>query len=343
MNKNQYLHSINWFRGLAITFVVLIHIDRKSLFYFFDSDIIGHIVGNGTFFFIFISGYLFWHLIEKYQFRNYIQTKIKNVIFPYIFILTLTIVLISVVTIYNPQSWIINYQNSFSENGFFWHILIGRTIITPLWFIPMIAIFFITSKLVNQISNSKWFYLIFIISFIHSITSVRTTEINYTYPLLMYTHFFGIYLFGIACKKNEDRIINNSKLIALISFPLYVLAIWYNINLKTNMVSTDSFLNFDQLKQFFGVLFFFSIFVLIEKANCNLKILDILAKYSFGIFFIHWHFIYILRHIFRQIPYMQYWGLEFISIFSLSIICSILSCKSIKYLTGSNSRYFIGC
>ena len=116
LNKKKYLHSINWFRGLAIIFVVLIHIERRSLDYFFDSDIIGSIVGNGTFFFIFISGYLFWHLVEKFEYYRYIHTKIKNVLIPYSVILTVTMIFISAVNTFNQQPWTIIYRKAIKDS-----------------------------------------------------------------------------------------------------------------------------------------------------------------------------------------------------------------------------------
>lgn len=344
MEINRFLHSIHWFRGLAITFIVLIHINRRSLEYFFDFDYLGVIVGNSTFFFVFISGYLFWHLKDKYKYSNFLKVKLKNVISPYVIISLLTMILIGVVNNYKQLPWIVNFHNVFEQNGILWHLLTGRSIVIPFWFLPVITIFFITSKLIKEISESSWFYVIFIISILYSFSSKRPTNIDYLYPILMYVHFFGIYLFGIACKKNEQLIINNSKVIALVSLPLYILMIWFKSNkIVVAIYLTDSFINFDQLMLFFAVLFYFSVFIQLEKRKFKFKLLELIAKYSFGIFFLHWYFIFIFSYIFYPFAFLQNFGLEYILIFVLSVSCSILSCKIIKYITGEKSRYFIGC
>ena len=91
INKG-YLNSLNWFRGLAILFVVLTHVDSGSL----NSNIAQYIktfVGNGTFYFVFISGYLFFHLIHKYSYLDYLRKKFLYVLIPYVFILSISILI----------------------------------------------------------------------------------------------------------------------------------------------------------------------------------------------------------------------------------------------------------
>lgn len=70
MNKKEFLNNINYFRGLAIVFIVLGHCisfgvsnfnENKSLI----ACIINYILPGGTNFFVFISGYLLHHIYYR--------------------------------------------------------------------------------------------------------------------------------------------------------------------------------------------------------------------------------------------------------------------------------------
>ncbi|MEZ9855575.1 acyltransferase family protein, partial [Vibrio breoganii] len=194
--QKKFIKAINWFRAIAIISVVFTHVEKNTL----PSGIVGEtiysILFNGTFYFIFISGYLFYHLKDRFEYKKYLKTKIRNVLSPYIIQYVLVLLLITLFNLYVFSSnWVVNWTDLTSRNGFIWHIIVGGAINGPLWFIPMITIFFIVSPLIIRLGKSRYFNIFVVLSLFVSFVTFRPNE--YIYPLYMFIHFFGIYLLGI--------------------------------------------------------------------------------------------------------------------------------------------------
>jgi peptidoglycan/LPS O-acetylase OafA/YrhL len=347
--QKKYLKSLNWFRGLAIIFVYLSHLPKNNVP--FNADIfMRSVFGNGTLFFVFISGYLFWHLKDRFEYISYMENKFKNVVSPYIFILLPVLVLSAFLNLGTVD---INITKLFSENGLFWHLLMGGTNLnTPLWFIPMIILFFITSPIFIQIGNSKYFNLILCLAISFSILSFRPDLGKY--PLYSYFHFLGVYLLGIFMKKNELYIFKYSKNISIASFIAFIAFIAIDINFGFfgehrhffapffSDVMSINYIGLNQIQKIFGVLFFLSVLFYIENKYKNIEfpMLDKLAKYSFGIFFVHYYWLHILKYTLTNISY-SYFIIAILG-FVLSVF-SVYLFKKLLQLFNVESRYFIGC
>ena len=98
MTEKKYLKSLNWFRGIAIIFVFLSHVPKGEI-NGITANFLHSFFGNGTFYFVFISGYLFWHLKDRFEYIGYIKNKIKNVILPYLFVLTPVLILYGILEV----------------------------------------------------------------------------------------------------------------------------------------------------------------------------------------------------------------------------------------------------
>src|SRR6478609_5971512 len=89
MSSKRFLHYIHFFRGLAILFIVGLHacisltwegapLQKKFALVLFN---------NGTVLFVFISGYLFYHLSkDRFDYKEYLKKKFLYVILPYLFV-----------------------------------------------------------------------------------------------------------------------------------------------------------------------------------------------------------------------------------------------------------------
>lgn len=79
--KNKYLSHLNYFRGIAIVFIVVGHCYILRFIYFdentsFIFQIIKNIATGGTTFFVFISGYLLHHIYSgKFDYENFCSQK----------------------------------------------------------------------------------------------------------------------------------------------------------------------------------------------------------------------------------------------------------------------------
>lgn len=349
--KKKYLESLNWFRGIAIIFVFLTHIPKEGM-----SDSVAHFValffGNGTFFFMFISGYLFWHLKDRYDYISYLETKFKNVILPYLFISLPVLIMAGVLGVGAGGSKEVLLFDLFSTGGVLWHLLVGGMgINVPMWFIPMICLFFFTSPIIYGLAESKYFSCVFALSMVFSLLSFRPDSLQY--PIYSYFHFFGVYLLGIFCKKHEGYIFENAKWIASVSFVLYLLLIVLDYNYSSYGIDAPKFypmfteqlsikyVNLNQLQKLFGVLFILALLFFIESnGRVRLPFLDMCAKYSFGVFFVHYYWIVLFNIALSELPYSVVVVSCLSFIFSLG---SVFIFKSVLSKFRADSRVFIGC
>jgi hypothetical protein len=160
-------------------------------------------------------------------------------------------------------------------------------------------------------------------------------------------------LLGVFCKKNESYILTNSKVIAILSMVFYLLFVIVDFNYgvfgsqgpKFYPFFTDEYsfnnVNLNQIQKMFGSIFFLSLFFFIESNyKVDIRFLDVCAKYSFGVFFIHMYWVVILNKIIGDVSY-SYFLISFIG-----FTCSIVSLYFFKRITEKfkfNSRIFVGC
>lgn len=305
--KTKILNYINVFRGLAILLIVMGHTMQ-----FGDKNTILHIIVceifcGGTALFMFISGFLFQHLSSKFEYKNYLSKKWTNVILPYFFTAIPGILL----CIFLPYA----YKNSFvGMNPLLQipiHLSIGRVHNVPTWFIPMIVCFFLLSWSFLKLEKKNILYKLLPIFFIITIFLQRgiaeyestrdlshiETYITYIkYNLTGVLHFLSLYIFGMYCSYNK-AIINvfyNKRFLLLI---LMILTSATDIFLMykyqySNYTISKIFLTMVVL----GYLKHYDE-IIISKKKLN-SFLDLIAKYSFGIFFVHWYCFFAYNQLF---------------------------------------------
>lgn len=82
------LRYVEQFRALAIVMIVAGHAwymqdwDRGSL----AARLSLTIATNGTYLFVFIAGFLFQHLLPKFETWRYYRSKLRNVVLPYLIV-----------------------------------------------------------------------------------------------------------------------------------------------------------------------------------------------------------------------------------------------------------------
>lgn len=341
IQPTQHIKAIEWFRGLAIIFIVLTHVDGHSLNDLEWGIWVQRFFSNGTFYFVLISGYLFWHLIDRFDYVRFLVQKTKNVLIPYFFAITPAIVAFAVAGIIksDPASLLHQY-------------LVGGGVVTPLWFIPMIFLIFLLSPAIIFIARSKYFYPALTISLLIAFTSFRPDE--HVYPLYMLLHFFWIFLLGILLKQKETLLRHNYWAVIASTLPVAVafLALdvaQYERGLPFFWPAIDGLLtlNYAQLHKAFFALFILALLFKIESRHTKKQAftpLEFLAKYSFGIFFFHWYFVVLksqgVKHGLFSANYAgtATYLTDFLLFTSLSIavchITHIILKKRARYVTG---------
>ena len=308
--KKSFLNYINIFRGLAILLIIAGHTMQMGEDSTLLHKIICEVVCGGTALFIFISGFLFQHLSGKYEYKSYLAKKWTNVIVPYI----ITAIPGICFCLFLPQI----YGNSFDGLNPLIQIPMflttGRIHNTPTWFIPMIVLFFFCSWILLKLEQKGWLYKILPLMFVVTVICPRVDvdynsimSLTYTQKYLAclgyvfngFIHFFSLYVFGMFCSKYKEVIdIFYSKRLLLwllmIGFAGVNIYLSYN-NIYSNFTVSKTLLTMLIL----GYLKHYDEWF-IKKEMLN-QVLDITAKYSFGLFFVHWYWFFV---------YNQFFGLE---------------------------------
>jgi len=334
--KTKILNYINVFRGLAILLIVAGHTmqfgDAGSL----AKRISVEVFAGGTALFIFISGFLFQHLSGKYEFKNYMKKKWTNVILPY-FITAVPGILFCFL-------FPIRYGNAFDGLNPLIQIPImlsvGRVHNTPAWFIPMIFLFFLSSYALLKLEKKGVLYKFLPVLFLITIFSPRqdvdyntTLGLSYSakyfaylkYVFAGYVHFFSMYVFGMYCSYNKE-IIDKFYNLRWLFIALMLITAGLNIHYTYNGTISKIFLTIltlAYLKHYDEWL--------IAHNGLN-KVLDFIAKYSFGIFFVHWYWFFVynmLLGLLNVMPITESWIETLFFVFIRFVAVTLLSLLSL--------------
>lgn len=333
LGASLFLNYIHLFRALAIFFIVAGH--SIDMFIWNDSPELGRtlriFISNGSVLFVFIAGYLFQHLSENFDTKKYYKSKLVNVITPYILI-SIPAIIIFVTIMQRETVWDGFYENSTVVQVILFY-LTGKHL-APLWFVPMISIFYLLGPLLVKADRGKWFYYL-LPGFI-----LLSCIVGRGYPQESFVHFFSVYLLGMFCSRYKGVLnsIFSNKLFLIFSL-LMILVLAYVEYAYAE--GTMTFYNYNQ--KIFMTLFFLGLLI---RYGCsvNSKLINAVADTSFGIFFIHSYVLTGSKLIYQKIyGYLPDGGMlfYFLSSIALLVVCTILI-KTTKELLGNRSRYLIG-
>jgi len=345
----MFLNSINHFRAIAIVFIVTGHCFRLTNITF-DSpteNIIRTLVDGGTTLFVFISGFLFHYVFyEKYQYRSFIIKKIKNVFVPYLILSALPIIN----DIINKKPYFGGYFLP-SDTGFLYEYLVptlkyyvtGRHF-TAYWYIPFIMITFLMSPVHIWFIEQKTKFQILIVIFFVIISSLihRPPWLLNVFQHVVY--YFPIYLIGILCSMNKEKIylkLEGKELYLLVS--VFLLAIIQVAFGQTGNYYKAAFA-YNGLDLMIFQKIILSVFFMVwlhRFENIKKQFISVVASTSFTIFFIHPIILRSFAIMDLTITSQEPW-----LFFPLIVIMIILVCIALalvlKKLLPKYSRYITG-
>jgi peptidoglycan/LPS O-acetylase OafA/YrhL len=335
----NYKHSIENFRGLAILFVMLTHIGsiqgQLPL-----GRLIHFVIGDATTWFVFISAYLFRYVeLKRFNYLSYLGKKFRYVLLPYL-ILSVPALLVAIWA-GKPA------RHGLSDAGYIgWVLVTGGQVVGPMWFVPMIALFFLVSPLFLKITNTAWGWAIVLAWLLFSVLSGR--PYSNSNPALSFLHFGGFYALGIIAADSPTRISQLSRRAAvgmtLVCLAVFLMAFDIFLHEPPSEMLTfgEKIGNFNAMQV--GKLALLGIvFVVFEKyLNRPVLWLEKLAKISFGLFFIHGFvaagFAWLMQSVFIKLD-----SLYMLAELSTVVLMSVWLTTLIKRLLGQRSRYVIGC
>lgn len=349
-NLTNYLQELHAFRGFAILNIVGAHAWSFMIFWtgeltnngvdslFWLTETIFH---GSTLYFALISGLLFSKVLADRSWSNFFQSKLFNVVFPYVFMTAVFTALYWQYVIQNPgvNDTFLDYLQVVSGNLFS-----GKASL-HFWYIPVLMVIFALTPLLALIQKrSKVLtWLLILLPLVIS----RSPFPDFIKPQ-SFVYFIGAYLLGMHIGSHYERY---KTLIAKHTVLLGTIAVLSSVALYSlyafsyqpgELYSVRQTLVYIQKLAISAlVLYWFS------KHAANLpQWLNVLANYAFAIFFIHVVFIGYIIEAVRELAVTSRTP-EVIAIlgfvnFSVSIVASVLLAYIIKFCLGRHSRKLIG-
>jgi peptidoglycan/LPS O-acetylase OafA/YrhL len=346
----RFLPYIQNLRGAAILFVVGVHArgnageweDSMHAHTFFQT-LFDSREGNGTVMFIFIAGFLFQHLYaENFNFRKYLNQKIRFVVIPYILI---SIPLIA----FRLNSGIESEWYPDSMAAKFLLLLLTGAHLAPFWFISTIVLFYISAPLFYRVDRPGFYrYGLPILLLICFFTYRPYDNAN---PFFAYIHYLPVYILGMFVARYKDQILSSSRLLLIPLIGIYGVIITLEMTAlfpHREMITFEQVImsgvfefNFYMLKAL--LLCFIALMFFHEFVGRRILVLEVLGEYSFGIYFLHFIFIIVSKHILARVhPEFSFSFFSFLAFMTCILAISTLTVFVIKRLSGSYSRIVIG-
>ena len=345
--KKKFINSINYFRGLAIIIIVLGHsfdLAHWNISNNFENFIYALSL-NGTVYFVFISGFLYYHIFyHKFNYKKFMYKKTQYVLLPYILISIVPILLTVFLNDGGGQ-----LPDNLKESPFvaiIWYLITGE-IIVAYWYIPMAMLLFAVSPLVNIIIKSQKVLEAFLLLLPISLIIHRPIENTNAVHSLIY--FFPVYLLGVWSSINNKAIYaylkDNKKKIAIGLLAIVLGLIQILVFKQTGNFHKDFWSvtvpDINLLQKILLCFLFMSILDIYE--NTNFKLVNKVAEISFAIYFIHPFVVTSLYSISTRLN-LNYQG-NFISWILTGLLVLTISAAiafAIKAVLKKNSRYLIG-
>ena len=343
--RSNFDWGMHYVRGFAIVCILLTHF----LQYADATQFARAFFKSSTVYFLFISGYLcqflaFRHPVDT---RAYYLSKLKNVIAPYLVFSLATLLAISLINVKRPG---VIAPSAISIKAIPSIFLLGGAQ-RQYWYIPFIAIVFLFSPWLTRTSNRTLTWLS-IVSFALAICFPfrPPTVPTWSVPFFLYrfVYFIWAYFFGFAYARWKEHIDPDLGAYAVPALLMgTVLGICMMSSGKVAWLPSH-FLSGSFALTFQKLLFLVPILYVANKIRtCRIALFDMLATYSFTLFFLHYFFVKdfvvlqraIFAHVesgsFLQLCVRIGLGVGFVA---LNLVLSIL----LKTACGRWSRSFVG-
>ena len=345
--KKKFINSINYFRGLAIVIIVLGHSFDLAHWNISNSfeQLVYALSLNGTVYFIFISGFLYYHIFyHRFDYRKFMIKKAQYVLLPYLLFSIIPVVL-TVFFAGGGEALPNNLRNQ-PFMAIFWYLATGK-IIMAYWYIPMAMLLFAASPVVNLIIRSGRTLEVFLLLLPISLIVHRPIDNLNVFHSLIY--FFPVYILGVWSSINNKAIyayLKGNKKKATITLLVIILGLIqvFFLNQAGNFHKDFWSLTVPDVNLIQKILLcFLFISILDIYENTNFSIINKVAETSFSIYFIHPFVINIAYSVIERAK-LDYQGniLTLIVTTLLVVAVSMAIAFTIKAVLKKNSRYLIG-
>ena len=345
----NFLPHVPRLRGVAILLIVTGHC--VGHYAWADKPVFGaflqELFQNSSVLFMFVAGYLFQHLSKSFHFQSYLFKKVENVFLPYVLFATPAIAF----ALHHGQDLLEAHPDLQGTSLVYrigWlYINGGATINYALWYIPVIAIYYLAAPLFLFVDRRPYLYHSLWLLIPLSTVAHRPT---YTggHDLQLALYFLSSYVLGMYCSHYGTRALD-----AIRRYSPWLLAAYLTI-LFAHTFGASHHGN-DQVQQLFSFQYGYIDWLFLQKMllsvmllgwlpkfnQVSLPRLDYIADVSFTIFFVH---VYLLFLLVRANHSVKSEGsiLSLVVLIAAVVTVSCLVAYGARRLFGKRSRLLVG-
>lgn len=345
MNKN-FNKTFHYFRAFAIFSVLGAHIWFSPVVEGLENQrqmlecLRSVLFHSSTIYFIFISGYLFDFIYKNRPFDllSFYRSKVKNVLCPYVFLSTIFIVVSMIL------SWkaidippFINHATALTAPKDIVRSYLWGTACVTYWYIPFILTVYAVSPLLFRIKGRNFILFTAAVSVLPLFIQ-RDELVDF---FRNYCFFYPVFILGVFFSRHEkaclDFLTRNWMWIALLSVVASVGLGFEYYDQRLPSVEIGYYIQ----RLAIGAL----VIVALEKLDITSSFLDIMARYSFPLYFLHdvvaWAVSGPLHAFFLSISGN---GMVLTTMMTFAVELALCMCTiyAVKKLTGQYSRRLIG-
>jgi peptidoglycan/LPS O-acetylase OafA/YrhL len=351
--SRAFLPYVHGFRAIAILFVVGAH--SIWVLNWHDNPateaFLADFIENGTVLFVFVAGFLFEHLESGFRYRSYLLKKLRNVVSPYLVIST-------PVAIHDAYTAGIyrRYPDLVGTSGLhrvLWFLVKGGAgTNVPLWFVPMIIIFYLAAPVFMLLARVPRLYWSLLALLPLSLLAHRTSYPNLdTAQLALY--YLSAYVAGMCSSHHRIKLEPVLVRIWPVLTGLFLAATAVMWRFSTHHGNYEGLHLFSQEHGAVDWLFAQKLLLCFALLGMLLRCerwagprLRLLGDVSFSIFFVHYLFISVFRHFAstRVIPGFADSGdlLNWLVLAAATSLASLGLAVLVKRTAGRRSRLLIG-
>ena len=362
-SAREHIGYIGYFRAVAILMIVAGHTYALAWTHGINQDptltpaltnMFPAIINGGTALFVFISGFLYRQVFyERLPYGEFMRRKALNVGLPYLVIATP--IALALIASGAFKVTVIKEGVPYPESSFIDYIALISTgrMVTAYWYIPCAMLLFLASPLfdrfIRMAERTRWIILgaaIVLAMWIHR-------PHDNLDPIHSFLYFTNFYLFGIlfceyratimsALRRNRILVVSILILFAVAAAQALIAGRIDNIERPNNAGWLPVAFDLMLIQKYAAI---FALCGLLARfGHLAGRPLDFIAKYSFGIFFIHGVVLALLIRLPVQMtPHIGNPALDVALYTTVVVALSVLMIFSVKAVFGKRSRYLVGC
>jgi len=291
--------------------------------------------------FVFIAGYLFHHLSEKYEYKRYLKKKFLNVLLPYLFLSTPAVY--HAIWVGGLEERFLELQDTGVLYKVAWLYLKGGAHLNhPLWFIPMIMLFYLAAPFFIYISKNQKWYLLLLILLVHR-PEYPNLDVVHSFLSFLPVYILGMFFSQFRVELDayvKDNFIWLVLIFLMILFYQIFFMEYHGVHTSVSMFSTErGVIDILLLQKLILSILLLHLLKIFDRIVENR--LDYIAQISFGIFFVHGYFLFILSYFFHEV--IQFSLINWFILTTLVVFLSIATCYLGQKFLNKKSRLVIGC